>query len=130
MWLNEEGNEVPSSKPRGFEPDDVLVGELRAIRTHRLEERERLLAARPLLEHLRRRLDEVALHARSRLRVVVDARQHAMQHVPELVHEGLELVVVQALAVEVGDERGERRASREAARAADRKRRGMVVLAL
>src|SRR3954468_25082228 len=47
----------------GFEPLDLVRCEMRAARADLLEERERLLAPRPLLEHLRRRLDEVALYA-------------------------------------------------------------------
>ena len=51
-----------------------------------------------------------------------------MQHVAELVHERLELVVVEALAVEVGNQRRERCAAHQAARAAQRERRRVAVL--
>ncbi len=53
-----------------------------------------------------------------------------MQHVAELVHQRLELVVVQTLAVEVGHERAQRRALRDPAHAADREGCRVVELAL
>src|SRR5262249_15941535 len=115
---------------RGLQLRDLLLREVRAVRAYLLEELERLLAARPLLEHLRRRLDEITLHAGPGLGVVVRLGEHVVQHGPEFVDQRLELVVVQALAVEVGDERGERRALRDTAHAADGERGRMVVFAL
>src|SRR5258708_35827411 len=76
----------------GLELLDLLRREVRAIGADLLEEIERLLAARPLLEHLRRRLDEVALHARSRLGVVVGLREHALQPMAELMPPRFQLV--------------------------------------
>ena len=122
--------EDATAEPAGVvEPLDLLAREPRALGTDLREQRQRFLAAGPLLEHLRRRLDEVALDRGAALGDVVGLREDPVQDVAELVHQRLELVVVEALAVEVGDQRRERRAARQHARAADRERGGVVVLA-
>ena len=76
------------------------------------------------------RLDEVARRAGAGVGVVVGAREHAVQHVAELVQQRLHLVLVQAHAVEVGDQHRQGRAPGDEAHAAHREGRRVVVLAL
>jgi hypothetical protein len=65
----------------GVELRDLLLRQTRAGRADRREQCQRLLAARPFLEHLRRRLDEVPLDRGARLVNVTGLRQHPMQYV-------------------------------------------------
>ena len=91
---------------------------------------EGLEVARPLLVNLRGRLDEIPLDVRAGVLAVVRLRQHAVQDVAELMEERLDLVVGEAVAIEVGDEHRDRRAAYAPARAAHRPRGRVRELAL
>ena len=115
---------------RGVEALDQRLVDGRAVGAVAPEQRQALHPARPLLVHLRRRLDEVALDAGPGVREVVRRRQDAVQHVPELVQERLELVVREARAIEVRHEDADGVASAAAADPAHGPRGRVFVLAV
>ena len=80
-----------SLRPRPVRESTVVHG--RACRAAvLLQQRQRLLSARPLFVHLRGRFDEVALDTGPGLRIEVGSGEHAVHDVAEFVHERLELI--------------------------------------
>ena len=99
-----------------------------AARADLLEQRQHLGVVDPLLQHLRRRLDEVELDRGAGLRGIARVRQRDVQRMAELVQQRLQLVDRQALAVEVGHQRGRRQLAAPGRRAAQRPHRRVAVL--
>ena len=94
-----------------------------------VDQRQWLRAPGPLLEHLRRCFDEVLAHVRAGQRRVVGARQGGVQQVAEFVEQRLQLVVVEALGVEIGDQHANRCSPNQRRAVAYRPDGGVVVLA-
>src|SRR5207302_5555045 len=84
----------------------------------------------PLLVHLRRRLDEIALDVGAAVARVARSGEDSVQDMAELVQQRFQLGVIEALGVEVRDQDADRRAPGDEARAAHPESRGVAVLAL
>src|SRR6267378_6905689 len=106
---------------RGAQALDQRVIDLRTSAAMPADQPQRFLLAPPLFVHLGRRFDEIALDIGAAMTGIARSRQDSVQDMAELVQQCFQLAVIEALAVEVGDQHAERGAPGEEARAAHAK---------
>src|SRR6266852_6566000 len=114
----------------GAQPLDQRLIDLRTSAAIPADQPQRLHLAPPLFVHLRRRFDKIAFNIGAAMTRVARPRQDSVQNMAELMQQRFQLAVIEAVAVEIGDQHTERRAPGEETGTADPESRGVAVLAI